>query len=369
MRTARTHLAGTAVWLVLLAGCQRTPAAPPVIGVAYPRWVAPYVTEAESTLRRTWGDSATLPRFLYDTLLVPETADRTVAWTQELLHEPGLAVIVGPSASHTALAVAPAINTAAIPQLIPNATLRQLDQLGPWTFRLVANDSVEAAFLVRQVAVRRALRRVLVLFVNDAYGQGMRSALHDELTRSGLTLTAELSVSATSDFETLLRSEFEHRPPDAVIGAFRNTELAPAARALVRLGSRRPIFVSDGAFGPRALHAVAPRLPFEVYGVAFWLPAAGDTAAEVFRARFKAVTGWDPRPEDVLIHDALILAATGVRATAGDPHALRLWLLSLGGARPSFPGIGGPIDLAAPNRRPFHLGRFVGEDAVPAELP
>ena len=369
MLTARECLAGPFLGCALLAGCARRPAVRPVIGVAYPSWSAPFIAEAESTLKRQWGDTATLPRFLYDSLPLPETADRVVAWTQELLHVPGLAVIVGPSASHTALAVAPVINAAAIPQLVPNATSRHLDEVGPWTFRLVANDSVEAEFLATQIAARPGLRRVLLLFVNDAYGQGLRGALHGALARADLALTSELSVSAQSDFDALFRSEFRARPPDVIIGAFRNPELAGAARALERLGSRRPLFVSDGAYGPRALHARVPEPPFPVYGVSFWIPAAGDTAVARFRADFARVTGWDPRPEDVMIHDALVLAATAVRETKGDPGRIRLWLLSLGADRPPFPGAGGPIELRGPRRRPLLLGRFVGDTAVPAGLP
>ncbi|HSN13866.1 MAG TPA: ABC transporter substrate-binding protein [Anaeromyxobacteraceae bacterium] len=340
-----------------------------MIGVAYPPWSAPYIAEAESTLKRQWGDTATLPRFLYDSLPLPETADRVITWTQQLLHVPGLAVIVGPSASHTALAVAPVINAAAIPQLVPNATSRHLDEIGPWTFRLVANDSAEADFLAAQIAARPGLRRVLLLFVNDAYGQGLRGALQRALPRAGLTLTSELSVSAQSDFDALFRSEFRERSPDVIIGAFRNSELAGAAQALLRLGSRRPVFVSDGAYGPRALHARVPELPFPVFGVSFWLPTPGDTAVARFRADFARVTGWDPRPEDVMIHDALVLAATAVRETKGDPGRIRLWFLSLGADRPPFPGAGGPIELRGSTRRPLHFGRFVGDSAVPAGIP
>ena len=369
MLKASECLAGTVFLFVLCTGCRRSVPERPVIGVAYPYWSAPFIAEAESTLRREWGDTASLPVFLYDTLHTPETADRTVIWTQFLLGQPGLAVIVGPSASHTALAVAPAINTAGIPEIIPNATSRHLDQVGPWTFRLVANDSVEGEFLVHQIAARPSLKRVLLLFVNDAYGQGLRSAVHDALDRAGLHLTAELSVSAASDFDILFRSEFRERPPDVIIGAFRNPDLAAAGRALARLGSRRPLFVSDGAYGPLAFHDQVPHPGFEVYGVSFWLPTADDTAAARFRTDFSRVTGWTPRPEDVMIHDALVLAAHAVRESQGDPGRIRRWLLTLGAERPPFPGAAGPIDLQGPNRRPLHLGRFTPDGAVQADLP
>jgi len=233
----------------------------------------------------------------------------------------------------------------------------------------VANDSVEAEFLVHQIAARRDLRRVLLLFANDAYGQGLRSAFHDALGRGGLALTAELSVSAASDFDALFRSEFRQRPPDVILGAFRNPDLTAATRALVHLRSRRPVFVSDGAFGQKALHDAAAARSFDIYGTALWLPGAGDTAARRFRQDFQRVAGWDPRPEDALIHDALLLAATAARESHGDPSAVRRWLLSLGASRPPFPGVAGPIDLRTANARPLHLGRFSGDSAVLADLP
>jgi ABC-type branched-subunit amino acid transport system substrate-binding protein len=369
MLKASEGLAGTALLVMLCVACRRPVPPPAIIGVAYPSWSAPYIAEAESTLRREWGDTAILPRFAFDSVVGPETADRVVTWTQALLRMPGLAVIVGPSASHTALAVAPVINSAAIPQIIPTATSRHLDQAGPWSFRLVANDSVEAEFLVGQIAARPSLHRVLLLFVNDAYGQGLRTALHDAIDRAGLTLTAELSVSAQSDFDALFLSEFRERDPDVIIGAFRNPDLASAGAALVRLGSRRPVFVSDGAYGPRAFHERVPRPAFAVFGAAFWLPVPGDSGVARFRASFSRVTGWDPRPEDVMIHDALVLAAYATRESQGDPRQVRRWLLSLGAGRPPFPGVGGPIDLQGPNRHPFHLGRFIGNDAERADLP
>src|SRR5258705_3831102 len=117
------------------------------------------------------------------------------------------------------------VNAAAIPEIVPNATSRRLDQAGPWVFRFVGNDSVEGAFLVRQILARRGLRRVLILYVNDEYGQGLRAGVHEALQVVGLTPTAELPVGTESDFELLLRNEFAQRRPDVIVGAFLNPEV------------------------------------------------------------------------------------------------------------------------------------------------
>lgn len=368
MLSVRACLAGMILATACLSGCHTRPPVLPAVGVAYPPWAGGFVQVAESSLRERWGDTARIPRFVLDADSAPERVERTVEWTQVLLRTPGVSVIVGPSTSNAALAVAPIINAAAIPEIIPNATSRRLDQAGPWVFRLVENDSVEGAFLVRQILARPRLRRALVLYTNDEYGQGLRSGIHDELFRAGLAPTAELPVGRDSDFDLLFRNELKQRRPDVIICAVRNPEMARAAAALLRLGSRIPVFVGDGAFGPRALRESVGPVPFEIYGVAFWLPVDADSAARVYIADYHRLRHEWPRGEDVLIHDALTLAAVASRESGGDPHRMRLWLLSLGVNRPPFDGVAGPIDFRPDHPRPFRLGRYVADSAVDAEI-
>ena len=368
MRSARACLAGAIGTAALLSACRPQRPALRAVGVAYPSWAAGFVQVAESTLRASWGDTAQVPRFLLDSDAAPERVERTVEWTQILLRTPGVSVIVGPSTSNAALAVAPMINAAAIPEIIPNATSRRLDQAGPWVFRLVGNDSAEGAFLVRQLLARPGLRRVLIIYTNDEYGQGLRTGIHEELQRSGLDPTAELPVAKDSDFELLFRNEFVQRRPDVIVCAIRNPELAQAAAALRRLGSRLPLFVGDGAFGPRALRAAVGALPFEIYGAAYWLRADADSLGRAFIAEYHRLRHEWPRGEDAMIHDALTLAAVASRESGGDPRRMRLWLLSLGVTRPPFPGVAGPIEFRVDHPRPFRLGRFVYDSAVDAEI-
>ncbi len=368
MLSVRACLAGATLTTALLSACNPKPPALPAVGVAYPPWARGFIQVAESTLRERWGDSARVPRFVLDTDPAPERVERTVEWTQALLRTPGVSVIVGPSTSNAALAVAPIINAAAIPEIIPNATSRRLDQAGPWVFRLVGNDSAEGAFLVRQVLARPGLRRVLILYTNDEYGQGLRIGIHDELQRAGLAPTAELPVGRESDFELLFRNELAHRRPDVILCAIRNPEFARAAAALLHLGARLPVFVGDGAFGPRALRAAVGPVPFEIYGVAFWLRADADSAGRAYIQDFHRIRHEWPRGEDALIHDALTLAAVASRESGGDPRRIRLWLLSLGVTRPPFPGVAGPIDFRTDHPRRFRLGRFVFDSALDAEI-
>jgi branched-chain amino acid transport system substrate-binding protein len=351
-----------------LSACRSGPPKPLTLGMAYPPWAQGFVTVAESTMAADWPDSVTRPRILLDHDSLPERVERTVEWTQLLLADPSVRVVVGPSASHTAIATAPLVNAATIPMIVPSATARQLAQAGPWVFRMAGDDSTEGAFIVQQILRRPGLRRVLILYVNDEYGQGLRAGLAEELSRTGLRPTSEIPVDQRSDFETLFRSEFVSRRPDVIIGAFRNPELAAAAKALRRLGSRIPIFVGDGAFGPLVFYEQLGDPPFTVYGAALWLPDPADSVARVYRERFRRILGRVPRPEDAMIHDAIMLAATAMVEGHGDPHEMRRWLLALGVTAPPYAGVTGPIDFRADRPRAFRFGRFVHDTAVDAEI-
>ena len=369
MQSARLTLAGTLLVAFQLVACRPQRPARPVIVVAYPLWSSAYVELAESTLARTWGDTVPLPRFVYDQDSPNEVMERVVSWTQEALRQPGVTALVGPSSSRTALAVAPMANREGIPEIIPSSTSRLLHQTGPWTFRLVPDDSVEGEFLVHQVLARPGLRRVLVLYTNDEYGQGLRAGVREALARAGLAPTAELPISAESDFELLLRNEFSSRRPDAVVAAIRNVEMIPLTKGLKRLGARIPVFAGDGAFSPFVLNTAVGALPFELHAVAFWLPAEADSIGRDFIARFEARTERRARPEDALAYDALVLAGYAVREGHGDPQAARRWLLSLGVTRPPFAGAAGPISFTDPGQRPLRLARFVGDSVVRSDLP
>lgn len=353
---------------VALGGCRAAPSKPLTLGMAYPPWARGFITVAESTMAADWPDSLPRPRILLDQDSLPERVERTVEWTQLLLADPSVRVVVGPSGSQTALATAPLVNAAAVPMIVPSATARQLAQAGPWVFRLAGDDSTEGAFIVQQILRRPGLRRVLILYINDEYGQGLRAGLAEELSRTGLRPTSEIPVDQQSDFETLLRNEFISRRPDVIVGAFRNPELAAAAKALRRLGSRIPVFVGDGAFGPLVFHEQMGDAPFPVYGAALWLPDPDDSAARAYRDRFRRILHRVPRPEDAMIHDALMLAATAMVAGHGDPHEIRRWLLALGVTAPPYPGVTGPIDFRVDRPRPFRFGRFVHDTAVDAEI-
>lgn len=369
MLSVRLYLAGTLTLAFQLAACRPLRPVRPVIAVAYPVWSSLYVELAESTLARTWGDTARIPRFVLDTGSPEERVERVVEWTQQTLQLPGVTAVVGPSSSQTALAVAPLVSRAAIPQIVPTATTRLLRQSGPWIFRLVPDDSTEGEFLVHQVLARPGLRRILVLYTNDEYGQGLRSGVREALARAGMAPTGELPIGHDSDMELLLQNEFAARRPDAVIAAIRNVEMIPLVRGLKRVRSTVPVFAGDGAFWPLALNSSVGPIPFEVHAVAFWLPAESDSVGRDFIARFEARAERTARPEDALAYDALILAAHAVREGRGDPRAARRWLLSLGSTRPPFPGAAGPISFSGPSVRPLRLARFVGDSVVRSDLP
>jgi branched-chain amino acid transport system substrate-binding protein len=353
---------------LLIGACGPARPAPIRIGVAYPRWARLHIAAAESTLRRTWGDSVALPEFVYDPDTTPERLERTVEFAQQLAADPRVSVIVGPSTSRAAIAVAPVASAAGIPLVIPNATSRLLGASGPWVFRLVPNDSVEGAFLAEAVVARGLADRLLVLYTNDEYGQGLRAGVIEALAHRGQRPTAELPVTPGSDFATLLQSEFAARPPRAILAAVRNPELVALLGALKAQRRRVPVFSGDGGSSPLMVREQVGALDFPVYSAAFAAPG-GDSATATFARWWRGYAHQPLRPEDALTVDALVVAANAARATGGDRAAARRWLATLGQERPPFAGVTGPLGFGAAAARPVYLLRFEGDSTVAVARP
>jgi branched-chain amino acid transport system substrate-binding protein len=137
--------------------------------------------------------------------------------------------------------------------------------------------------------------------------------------------------------------------PDVLLVAGRQRETGIIARLTQRRLSGLRIVAGDGALVLPALADNAGPAGDSVYVVAFWLPDAPDSLSRDFVTRVHRVVGRDPQSTDAMSHDALLLAATAIRAVGANRAAVRGYLRALGGSRPVFMGVTGPITFA-PNR-------------------
>jgi len=103
-----------------------------------------------------------------------------------------------------------------------------------------------------------------------------------------------------------------------------------------------------------------------IYVVAFWLPDASDSLSRAFVARFRRIVGRDPLSTDAMSRDALLLAATAIRAAGPSRGAVGDYLRALGRSRPPFGGVTGPITFRAD--RPARLVMAQLRHGVPVRV-
>ena len=285
-------------------------------------------------------------------------ADVEVQRANAIARLPGLVAVVGHGGSRSSLAAAPVYNEAGVVQIVPNGTSRLLRNAGPWTFRLAADDSVEGAFIGRFVAEKLGARRVSIFYQNDEYGLGLRDGVAAELARRGVAVLFTSPVVAGGDLATLVDVSLRSGRPDVVISGGQPAETGRLAALFAeRLGSVQMVG-GDGALLLPGLAEAAGAAADSIYIATFWLSDATDSAGRAFAAAFAARVGRPPVGSDAMSYDALMLAATAIRAVGTDRGAVREYLRSLGRERPPYPGVTGPIAFALPARSGFIMIRL-----------
>lgn len=362
--SSSSHIAPAAAALAavmsLLAGaCDAPPR--PVIGVTSS---ASYVDAARMALLEAETGSG-LP---VDTMLRPEASNRAgpaLRAAEEFVNRPAMAAVVGHSNSAASLAASQLYNARRIVQIAPTASAVLYSEAGPFSFRLVPPDDRQGMFLAR--VLRDSLpadARLALLYVNDDYGRGLRSAVLAARADLGNRRSIALDFPHTeglptdSAIERHLVDALMAADPDAIVWlgrGFTLHALLPAIRA--SLGNV-PVYGGDGVGSGRRIRTRDGRWN-GVRHVAF--ADLGTTAAgRRFSTRYRERFGVEPGAAEALTYDAVSLVLTAVREGARTGPQIRDYLMSLGRDRSPYAGVTGPIqfDERGDVQRSYHLRGF-----------
>ena len=335
--------------LLVLAGCR---ADAPVIGVAVDGDGVPAARMAAADVNAAGGiDGDSLVLHVEPGEAVT-SARRAIRLAEALADDRAVVAVVGHSNSAASLAASQIYNARHLPHVAPTTTAPLFSSAGPWSFRLVPDDGRQAAFLAAELA-RLGARRVALVYVNDDYGRGLRTALRDRLDRQGTPVAYEapyLEPTDTVRLASVARALAAARP-DLLVWLGRPPQLRVVLATLRPLGLDVPVLGSDG-IDLRGVYEHPEDYP-RVRFVRFVDPAGPDAALRAFRARFVAATGHEPSAEATLAYDATMLLATAMRDGARTREAIRAYLAAVGASRPPYRGISGPIafDSAGDVRR------------------
>lgn len=295
------------------------------------------------------------------------TSTGVVRETEQALrfaNDPNVLAAVGHSGSRASLLGASVYNTEHLPQIVPEATSRRLAQAGPWTFRMVPNDSVEGAFLADMAHDSLHANRVTIFYVGDEYGIGLRDGIVAGLAWHGqqpIDVVRLPDMGCSDDaskraLRAVVFASMQRVHPEVAVLAVRSGPAACVVRLVDEFAPDVRFLGGDAVvWEATGIVALADSLKARLRTVSFWEPSRGDPTGRHFVERATRLLGRPPTASETLTYDAFMLLATGIREGHTDREELRRWLLSLGRTRPAFPGVTGPIAFASERRALLRL--------------
>ncbi|MEX0893994.1 MAG: ABC transporter substrate-binding protein [Gemmatimonadota bacterium] len=282
-----------------------------------------------------------------------EAAERFVATA-------GLVALVGHSNSAASITAAQIYNDNAIVQLAPHSTAPLYSQAGPYSFRMVQSDEQQGAFLAEQLRREHPDARVAMVYVNDDYGRGLRSAFLEALEPGDAAPVLDFPHVELPDSAALfrLRAALVEARPDVILWLGRSTVLAMVLPAVHAELGPVPVLGSDGVEG--ALARPWQEIWRHVRFVALVDMDGGGRLAD-FSQRFAEQAGRPPTSPEALTYDATTVLLQAIADGARSGEAIRAWLSELGRGRPPFDGITGPVA--------FDDNGDVARDYVLARIP
>lgn len=260
------------------------------------------------------------------------------------LVDAGVVAVIGHIYSSTTLAAAPVYNDPRNPvlQISPSATSPQITQAGDYTFRVCPSDLQYGGALARFTRTTLGLSRGVVLYVNNAYGRGIRRTFTEEFTRLGGVVSevdpySEESPDVIAYLERISRSGNNQ----FVILAGNIAEGATVLHAMRDRGLTLPVLGGDGLDGLEEQGTFANG----VYVSTVYLPTINSDKNRKFLEgyRTKFPLGNPVDYSSAATYDIVYLLADALRRSGPDRRALRDAVAEIGRGTPAFEGLTGNI--------------------------
>jgi branched-chain amino acid transport system substrate-binding protein len=178
-------------------------------------------------------------------------------------------------------------------------------------FRINANDAIQAAVDADFLVSKLSAKNVAVVHNDTGYGQGLATALTQELERMGATAAVTLQVAEGQSLYTQEVERIAASAPDAIFYAGYEIEAPYLRAALVEAGLNLPMLASDGAFLAATIDEAAGTAE-GMYVSAFAPSPRNVTDARWFEA-YQAVEYRNPDTYSVNGYVAMQTLADGVR--------------------------------------------------------
>ena len=258
------------------------------------------------------GDSATSPQ-------------QAVEEARRLIELEGVSAIIGPAGSGETLPVAESVTgPAGVLEVTMSATSPALTIANDndFLFRTVISDAAQGVVMA-DVAREQGYESACVLYVNNAYGQGLSDAFAERFTAEGGTITAQVPHEQEQASYASELAQCTEGAPDVLIGAAYPESGRVFLRELVESGNAPALIFSDGLQSPDMFAELGWEAFEGSYGTAAGAPESD--AAATFEQAWEEAYGEIPAvPYLREINDAVFLIALAAeQADSTDSTAIR----------------------------------------------
>lgn len=359
-RFARSAAVWVAAIAVSAAACQKDRSTGPVrIGVAgafsdsvgEPMKLAAELAAAEINAAGGIGGRK-LELALRDDYGDPDSA----VFVAEDLYESDVVAVVGHLFSETTLAAASVYNggTHPVVAVSPASSSPEVSTAGDYIFRVCPSDLVHGTTLAHLAYNRLNFRHGAVLYLNDAYGRGIRRTFVDEFTQlGGEILAVDPYLGDTPDVGPYLDRMVKGRRPDFLLVAGNRHDAETIIGQARARGLTMPVLGGDGLDGIEQAGSLAEG----TYHSSAYFPAIATAANKQFLASYtRRYPGRRPPSQAAAAtYDAIYLLRAVIARAGTRRDAIRAAIAAVGSAAPPFEGVTGTIsfdaagDEASPN--------------------
>lgn len=284
--------------------------------------------------------------------------------------DPSIVAVIGHSNSSCSLAAKPIYAEGGVLQFSPGSTNVEVCRGSDWTFRNLYSDDYQGQSIARYVANTLGLRRAAILYDDDAYGVGLKTAFVDEAARVGIEVVAEHAYEReiTLDFGDAIDDAHANGAEIIFVSGSYN-EAALIAITAREKGIQTPFIGGDAVLsaalsqvGGAAVEGMLMTTPFIVH------PDIGGPEAQQFAADFAEAYDRDADTWAALSYDAFNQLFEAIEKAGPDRTRIRDHFATINTPARAFQGVTGAtyFDENGDCLKPAYVAVVRGGAFVPA---
>lgn len=250
------------------------------------------------------------------------TPDGAIDAFNKLIHQDGLAVILGPASSSATQAAFPVAQENRVVAISPTSGARGLSAIGDFVFRIPLTTDVVVPKGVQATYAKLGYQRVVTLYdETDTFSTDRDKALQEAFTAIGVeVLTTEVFQSGDTDFSAQL-TQIKALNPDAIFVSALPPEKPGILIQAHELGISVPVIMSSLTSVEVEAAGAAAEGAITFIG---WLPTDDTPGNQAFVQNYGATYGMEPNVFATASYAAVYILAEAIQnAESTDAISIR----------------------------------------------